>query len=108
MALARLDHIAAAMEGNFQGLLDELTTKEKIAFLAGANFWETAAVERLGILLLKVRSHLIRGALVFFLANNLLSSAMVPMVLAEERSLTVPQQRVFLLAFQLQQLSTNP
>ena len=55
MAPARIDHIAAAAEGNFEGLLEELTTKEKIAFLAGANFWETAEIKRLGIPSLKVR-----------------------------------------------------
>lgn len=47
-------NIAAAAEGNFDGLLAELTTREKIDFLAGANFWETAAVDRLGIPSLKV------------------------------------------------------
>jgi len=61
MAPARIDHIAVAVEGEFHGLLEELTTQEKIAFLAGANFWETAAVERLGIPSLKVCLVLIRG-----------------------------------------------
>jgi hypothetical protein len=54
MSATGIDHIAAAAEGNFDGLLAELTTEEKIKFLAGANFWETAAVDRLGIPSLKV------------------------------------------------------
>lgn len=59
MAPARIDHTAAAAEGNFESLLEELTTEEKIAFLAGVNFWETAPVERLGIPSLKVSLRLV-------------------------------------------------
>lgn len=75
MAPARIDNFAAAASGDFNGLLEDLTIQEKIAFLAGANFWETAAVDRLGILSLKACP---RFWLVLHHTNVILSSVTAP------------------------------
>ena len=54
MTQIEITPLSEAAKGNFDPLIQQLTTEEKIKFLAGANFWETAAVERLGIPSLKV------------------------------------------------------
>ena len=37
------------MNANIENIIHEMTPEEKVSLLSGADFWHTAAVERLGV-----------------------------------------------------------
>lgn len=65
---SRLSDFARA---DLDDIVDQLTVDEAISLIAGVGFWWTAAVPRLGVPSIKVRTYLMRSLKVLVLTDRL-------------------------------------